>query len=529
MACDPLDLTCKAAELAKSALGGAIEDMATAVSEAVGKVLASLGTMWVNVGTPNLTGGGSSSAVGTPPGVAGLSTVLGYVTWVALALMIVSLFILGAQWAIRMRRGDGGGVGKLGVILGATVLVSAAAALVSAVLPSSPRGGSSTVAFLQGSLWWYVGAAAVLSVIVGATRMAWEQRAEPGRDLLKSLFTLIVVAGASVTVIGLLVTAADAFAVWILNNATSCDVTDDACFSRNIITLLNMAALAPAGSLLVIILGLVAILASAVQILLMVARGGMLVILTGILPLAASATNTEMGKAWFKKALGWLIAFILYKPAAAIVYATAFKLVGTDVFQDDGTGVISVLTGLMLMLVALFAMPALMRFVTPLVAATSSGGGGLAAAGAAGGLVMLPTGAAALGRLSAGHSSTASSGQVGPTGNTGGPGGTGNTGASGSDGSVGSTGTSGPPPPPPGGSAAVGVASRGGGAAAAGGAAGAGAATGSTAAAGAAAGPGVAGGVALGAAQAVGRAASGTARSVGAEATGEGDGPSGSR
>lgn len=527
MACDVLDFACKAEELAKSAIGGAIEDMATAVSEAVGKVLASLGTMWVNVGTPNLTGGGPSSAVGTPPGVAGLSTVLGYVTWVALALMIVSLFILGAQWAIRMRRGDGGGVGKLGVILGATVLVSAAAALVSAVLPSSPRGGSSTVAFLQGSLWWYVGAAAVLSVIVGATRMAWEQRAEPGRDLLKSLFTLIVVAGASVTVIGLLVTAADAFAVWILNNATSCDVTDDACFSRNIITLLNMAALAPAGSLLVIILGLVAILASAVQILLMVARGGMLVILTGILPLAASATNTEMGKSWFKKALGWLIAFILYKPAAAIVYATAFKLVGTDVFQDDGTGVISVLTGLMLMLVALFALPALMRFVTPLVAATSSGGGGLAAAGAAGGLVMLPTGAAALGRLSAGHSSTASSGQVGPTGNTGG---TGNTGASGSDGSVGSTGTSGPPPPPPGGSAAVGVASRGGGAAAGGGAAGAGAATGSTAAAGAAAGPaGVAGGVALGAAQAVGRAASGTARSVGAEMTGEGDGPSGSR
>lgn len=502
--------------------------MAAAVSEAVGKLLASLGTMWVNVGTPNLTGGGSSSTVGTPPGVAGLSTVLGYVTWVALALMVVSLFILGAQWAIRMRRGDGGGVGKLGVILGATVLVSAAAALVSAVLPSSPAGGSSTVAFLQGSLWWYVGAAAVVSVIVGATRMAWEQRAEPGRDLLKSLFTLIVVAGASVTVIGLLVTAADAFAVWILNNATSCDVTAADCFSRNITALLSIAALGQ-GSLLVIILGLVAILASAVQILLMVARGGMLVILTGILPLAASATNTEMGKTWFKKALGWLIAFILYKPAAAIVYATAFKLVGTNVFQDDGSGVISVLTGLMLMLVALFAMPALMRFVTPLVAATSSGGGGLAAAGAAGGLVMLPTGAAALGRLAAGHSSSASSGHSGPTGNTGIPGGTGNTGASGADGSTGNSGTPGPQPPP-GGTAAGGVASHGGGAAAGSGAAGAGAATGSTAAAGAVAGPaGVAGGVALGAAQAVGRAASGTARSVGAEVTGEGDGPSGSR
>src|SRR5659263_548078 len=355
--CAAWEVGCTLGGWVDSVVGDAIENMAAAVSEAVGKVLASLGTMWINVGTPNLTGGGTTTTVGTPPGVSGLSTVLGYVTWVSLALMIVSLFILGAQWALRMRRGDGGGVGRLGIILGATVLVSAAAALVSAVLPDSPPGGSSTVAFLQGSLWWYVGAAAVVSVIVGATRMAWEQRAEPGRDLLKSLFTLIVVAGASVTVIGMLVVASDAFAVWILNNATSCDVTADAgCFSTNIINLLSMAALAPAGALLVIILGLVAILASVVQIVLMVARGGMLVILTGILPLAASATNTEMGKAWFKKAVGWLIAFILYKPAAAIVYATAFKLVGTDVFQDDGTGVISVLTGLVLMVVALFAM-----------------------------------------------------------------------------------------------------------------------------------------------------------------------------
>lgn len=511
--CAWYDAGCNLSSWVNSTVGEAIENMATAVSEAVGKMLASLGTMWVNVGTPNLTGGSTSAKTGTPPGVAGLETVLGYVTWVSLALMIVSLFILGAQWAIRARRGDGGGVGKLGVILGATVLVSAAAALVAAVLPKSTPGGSATVAFLQGSLWWYVGAAAVLSVIVGAARMAWEQRAEPGRDLLKSLFTLIVVAGASVTVIGMLVVAADAFAVWILNNATSCDVTDEACFSRNIINLLSMAALAPAGSLLVIILGLVAILASAVQILLMVARGGMLVILTGILPLAASATNTEMGKAWFKKALGWLIAFILYKPAAAIVYATAFKLVGTDVFHDDGSGVISVLTGLMLMLVALFAMPALMRFVTPLVAATSSGGGGLAAAGAAGGLVMLPTGAAALGRMSAGHSTSSGPATAGPTGNTGSQGNT----------PQGSPGTAGTSPPsvgttPVGGAAAGGTAAR------------AGAATGSTAAAGAVAGPaGVAGGVALGAAQAVGRAASGTARSVGSEVTGEGDGPSGSR
>lgn len=119
----------------------------------------------------------------------------------------------------------------------------------------------------------------------------------------------------------------------------------------------------------------------------------MLVILAGILPLSASFTNTEMGKSWFKKCIAWLVAFILYKPAAAIVYAAAFQLVGTDVFSDDGTGLLAVLTGLMLMVIALFAMPALMRFVTPMVGAMAGGAGGALAVGA---LAALPSGAAAI-------------------------------------------------------------------------------------------------------------------------------------
>ncbi|MFM9745531.1 hypothetical protein ACKI2C_49105, partial [Streptomyces brasiliscabiei] len=81
--------------------------------------------------------------------------------------------------------------------------------------------------FLQSSLWWYMGAAAVVSVIIGGVRMAWEQRAEPGKDTIKSLLTLIVVAGAGVTIVGLLVSAFDSFSVWILNGALNCDVGTD--------------------------------------------------------------------------------------------------------------------------------------------------------------------------------------------------------------------------------------------------------------------------------------------------------------
>ncbi|MGW6132387.1 hypothetical protein ACWFNE_20370 [Cellulomonas sp. NPDC055163] len=522
--------------------------MAKAVIEAVGRAVASLGTVWVNIGTPNLTstGGWSSVAAGSSAGNAGnITTVLGYITWISLAIALIALFILGGLIATRMRSGEGiAAVGRIGLVLTAVVLVSAASSLVGALLPDRPQRVAGTVAFLQSSLWWYMGAAAVLSVIIGGLRMAWEQRAEPGRDLLRSLVTLVVVAGAGVGIINLLVAAADSFAVWILDNSLECDFTaGGACFGENIVRLLKMPADVGAGAglgpLLLIILGLLAIMASVTQVLLMVARAGMLVILTGILPLAAAATNTEMGRTWFRKAVAWLVAFILYKPAAAIVYAAAFQLAGTDLFTDDGSGLLSVLTGLMLMVIALFAMPALMRFVTPMVGAMASGSGGAAMGAAA--LAALPTGAAAAGRLGSGGGTDASSGsgQPGATGNPGTAGPTSNPPGSTSGGQspttpTGQTTASNAPAKTGTSSAgtstgAAAPSTAGAGAGAAGAGAGAGAA-GSATAAGAAAGPvGIAAGVALDAAKAGGQAAAGAARALGEHSTGEGEGPSGSR
>jgi len=381
---------CHVNEGVEAVVGNAIENMANAVMEAFGKAIASLGTVWVHIGTPNLTGSGGGSAIdagSSAPDSANVTSVMGYVMWISLGIAVLALFILGALIATRMRAGEGiAAVGRVGLVLSAVVLISAAGAIVAGLMPSGPRNAGGAVLFLQSGLWWYMGAAAVVSVIIGGARMAWEQRAEPGRETVKSLLTLVVVAGAGVTIVGLLVAAADSFSVWIINGSLSCDVTtDSACFGENMLTLLALTtnpAAGGLGALLIIILGLIAILAAAFQIVLMVARGGMLVILAGILPLSASFTNTEMGKSWFKKCIAWLVAFILYKPAAAIVYAAAFQLVGTDVFSDDGTGLLAVLTGLMLMVIALFAMPALMRFVTPMVGAMAGGAGGALAVGA---------------------------------------------------------------------------------------------------------------------------------------------------
>ncbi|WP_454778735.1 hypothetical protein [Georgenia muralis] len=539
--CGLIDYGCKIGEaagnLAGAAVGDATERLATQVMEAFGRMVASLGTLWVNIGTPDLTNSGDTAFVdpATAPGLAQLNLVLGYVTWISLAVAIVSLMILGALIATRVRHGEGiAAVGKVGLILGGVVLVSGAGSIVSALAPNGPRG-SGTVAFLQTSLWPYMLLTAALSVVIGGARMFWESRAEPGRELLRSLLTLGVVAGAGLMVVALLTSAADSFSVWVINNSLGCDVTaDGACFGENISALLQISTVAAPGlsALLVILFGLVAILASIVQIVLMVARSGMLVILAGVLPLAASATNTEMGRSWFKKCVGWLVAFILYKPAAAIVYAAAFQLTGTNTFTDDGSGILAVVTGLMLMVLALFAMPALMRFVTPMVSSMASGAGG--AAVAAGAVAALPTGAAAIGRLATG----AGSGGAAAVSNAAPQSSTHSTNASttvtssptGAGPIGGSSHAASAPAGAPNSTSGAQTAATGAGTAAraaAGGSAATGAASGGATATAAAAGPaGAAVGLGLQAAQGAAQAASSAARNVADQVTG--DGPSGS-
>ncbi len=463
MACEWYDPVCKAEEFVSSSIGDAFTKAADAVLEAVGKAVGSLGTMWVNIGTPNLTGG--SGASGVTPGdhaanVGGINTVLAWATWIAFGICVLALMVTGVRMGLGHRNEGHKHADRIGVVLVATIIISAAVGLVTAIAPAASSNGSPTVSFIQDSLWWYMIAVAVLGVIVGAGRMAWEQRAEPGKDLVKSLMTLVVVSGAGLTAVSLLVAAGDSFSVWLLNGSLECSIEDanGTCFGGNLANLLALTvnpATVGLGPILVIVLGLFAVLGSIVQILLMIVRAGMLVVLAGVLPVSAAATNTETGRNMFRKTVGWLLAFILYKPAAAIVYATAFKLAGTNLYKDDGSGLISVTVGLTLMAVALLALPALMSLIVPAVSSIASGSGMATAAIA--GAAMLPSGAVAAGRLiggnggggdrDSGSSSSSPSGSTttgGPSGNTGGSGSgsTGGTGPAGANG-IGSAGTSG--------------------------------------------------------------------------------------
>ncbi|NOJ60960.1 hypothetical protein [Arthrobacter sp. 260] len=323
------------------AVGGAIEDLAAAISDAMAQIVLTLATFWVDMPTSNLT------------------------------------------------MADG--------------------------------SASPTVAFLQSGLWYWTAALAVLGVIVGGTRIVWEQRGSHVRELVRSLLTLTLVSGMGLAVIAFLIIASDGFSSWIIDQATDGDGF------ANAIQGMLITGQADTAIFMVIILGLIGIVTSIVQIVLMVVRSGMLVVLAGILPTTAAFTNTEMGKQWFQKTIAWTLAFILYKPAAAIVYAVAFRLVSGGEMSGF-TGILNSITGLALMVVALFALPALLRFVTPMVGAVASGGGGGMAAGAgAAAMAAMPSGARSLGAAGRGSGSAsptpASSSSGGGSGSGGGGGG----------------------------------------------------------------------------------------------------------
>ena len=252
-----------------------------------------------------------------------------------------------------------------------------------------------TVSFLQQNLLYYTTGLAVLSTLIGAGRIVYhEHKATQLRELVRFLATYTLVSAGAATAASVLIGGADQMAAWFINQADA-----GSSFSTHLAQLLGITgqaggfttglAATATTAVIAIVLGLLAFLGSVIQIMLMLVRGGMLVLLVGTLPLIAAFSNTEMGHQWFRKAIAWLLAFALYKPAAAIIYAVAFKLGGQQ-------GALALLDGVMMLILAILALPALLRFLVPATSALAAGGGtGVMLAGAAGAAAMrMPSGAA---------------------------------------------------------------------------------------------------------------------------------------
>ncbi|MGI5347348.1 hypothetical protein ACQEU8_04045 [Streptomyces sp. CA-250714] len=240
---------------------------------------------------------------------------------------------------------------------------------------------SGPVEFLRGSTVWFTSFTAVLCLLIAAGHIAWQRRSEPGKQALQGLLNLVVVSSAGVAAANLLTVAGDRFSVWIIDRSTGCrQISPDGepveqCVSEFDKRVSAMLALGDAdSSFLVLIMSVLVIAASVAQIALLIVRVALLVILAGTLPLSAAASSTPAGRAWFRKSVGWLLAFVLYKPAAAIVYAAAFSMPGTE-GDGEGSEIISMVSGVVLLVLACFTLPALLRLAAPVAQTALSGTG----------------------------------------------------------------------------------------------------------------------------------------------------------
>ena len=281
-------------------------------------------------------------------------------------------------------------------------------------VPTIPLGDtqgnpSDPVGFLQGHTWWIWSTLMVFSVLYAAGQMIWSRKGQPLMELVAALIRSLLASSAGLGAVVILLQVGDSYSTWILDKSVEGGFTQGL---KNIMSSESASDL----QIFMIVAGIIAMLVSLVQICLLIVRSALSVLLAGTLPLAYSATNTQWGKQWSQKHASWLIAFVLYKPVAATIYAAAFKVTGsalTGELKGAAESIVGLMSGLVLMVAALFALPAMMRLIVPAVGAASAGGAmfaGAAVGSAASGAVNMGSRMAAKGGSSGGGAGGGASG-----------------------------------------------------------------------------------------------------------------------
>jgi type IV secretion system protein TrbL len=209
-----------------------------------------------------------------------------------------------------------------------------------------------------------------LGLIVAGARVMYSRRGEPFQEVMGALGRAVAVITLGTAASQIFVWGGDAYAQWILK-VSGVSATGG-------YTAAGFAAASPG---LALIFGLLGVIAVGLQWVIMFVRQSLLLLLNAFWQISASYALLKRGEQAFEKITAWIIAFIIYTPLAASIYAFAWRL------KDGQDGVGGVLYGLMLILLAVVALPAIMRLLIPASGALGS---------AIGGAMALGVGAAAL-------------------------------------------------------------------------------------------------------------------------------------
>ena len=225
--------------------------------------------------------------------------------------------------------------------------------------------------------------AVTIGILWAGIRIVWSQRGEEVRYVFASLARVIVVSGLGVSVFSLLLTASDQAAAAILDS-TDWGQKDTAAVLGDpgrAVAAMGAMLFLPGGIMLLVVI---------VQWCIMIFVSIATPILLMYWPVAEGLTFAAGGRG-FSRVSKWLTAFILFKPTVAVLYGFSFE----ELKGGDGIG--GIVTAICILMMAPFALPALLKIVNPAAAGTGADGAGAALAGMAGvavGAVGVAAGAA---------------------------------------------------------------------------------------------------------------------------------------
>ncbi|MGF0320718.1 hypothetical protein [Nocardia fluminea] len=228
-------------------------------------------------------------------------------------------------------------------------------------------------------------------ILVSSIIMMLTRRAEPGIQILWGGLKYMLISSLALVVLSGALKAGDDFAQQMVDK-------DAVAFGERIQAMLGTNVLSNPGG--VLMLGLVGVILGFVQWVMGFIRQAGIIVLYNMILFAAAGQLTTWGRQWFPRIAATCVALVLYKPMAAFIYSLGFKLIGTE--QTLST----LVTGLMVIALAVIALPAMMKFFDFMGTHVSGGSGALAPilGAAAGGALM----ANAIGGGSGGGSESAS-------------------------------------------------------------------------------------------------------------------------
>ncbi len=292
----------------------------------------------------------------------------------------------------------------VGTVIGliAKTILAAAIAVFAGLADSVPTLEDTTTSHdLSNKTSWIVVYLAVGSLLFAAGKMAIERRGTAGVTALKGIMRVVLVSGAATTICLAAARIADSYSTYLFNDSVQSALDNiGACGDNSDIQ-----------SFLLLILAFLLLLAGILHTILMYIRLGVMMIMLGTLPMAAAASMTDWGAGWWRKHIGWMISWLLYKPAVALVLNAGMTMI-TQGKTSTNANVNTRIAGIGVMLLSAIALPALLKLVVPAAAAMGTGNP-MASMGQAGG--QLASGAVQVGAMSGG-SGGGGGGQKGPSG-----------------------------------------------------------------------------------------------------------------